>query len=993
MSTSTGEETESEEVPGASVLEVFNRWYHVPGMGLIMLFMFWIRLKPLDNFVRGGEVFFAGNDAWYHYRQVSWTVRNWPWTMPYDVYSEFPTGVRADQFGTLFDQLVATGALVVGLGDPSQHTVAMSLLVAPAVFGTLVAIPTYFIGKRLGGRLGGISAALVLALLPGVFLRRSTVGFSDHHVAEVLFQALVVLGVMVALRSAEREKPVFELVLDRDWDALRTPTKWAALSGVAVGLYMWVWPPAVVMLGILGVFFTVALVVEYQAGRSPDHIAYTGVVIGVVSAVVTLLNLDKFGFDVTSLSFLQVGMAFGLAAGSAFLAYLARVWDRTDVETLRNASLGPAVLLFLGILLAPVVGFPFLGLPFGFVFVFAAGFALGSYYLTENERAAYYPVAIASTMVAGLLAMRLVIPDTFGLFVRNINRTIALNQSDTTLTIGEAQAVVPAGEPFFQVATQFFGAQYGLTYILALVALVWLVGYLYATDSYRAEYLFVTVWTVFAFLMALTQVRFNYYLVVTVAVLNGWFIGQVASFVGLTNLAEKAYDVEPYQVLAVVSVLMLVFVPLIPPVNMTGTTVDQQAAGLSPGGVLTWNESLQWMEQNTPQEGQYGGADGDLGYYDRYPNQDDFAYPEGSYGVMSWWDYGHWITVKGERVPVANPFQHNAREASAYLLAQNETRGELLLEALPSQSEADRPIYEMSNEELRTLVDQQTDQQAGEDTRYVVIDYQMAGSKFGAIATWTGPEPSTYFNQRENVTVGGTQTALPATSEQYENTMLSRLYFDDAEGMEHYRLVHESSSQQLFASIAQNQSGQLQATGFVNQPLSRLSPRVQGQVLFGSQYQLYDTRQEASVKTFERVPGATLTGQADVSEPTEVTARVELGSDALNRTFNYTQTVQTDANGNFEITVPYATDDSVSVEDGSTDVAVEATGDYVVTVGNQTGTASVPESAVMTEGGDPITVTFDGNASAQTDDTTGDESTEDRTAGALEPAQVLARSA
>ncbi|WP_257297838.1 STT3 domain-containing protein [Haloarchaeobius sp. FL176] len=982
MSTSTGEESETEETTSDSLLDAFERWYHVPSVGLIMLFMLWIRLQPLDKFTRNGQVFFAGNDAWYHLREVSWTVRNWPWTMPYDVYSEFPTGVSADQFGTLFDQIVATAALIVGLGDPSQNTIAMTLLIAPAVFGMLVAVPTYFIGKRLGGRLGGVTAALVLALLPGVFLRRSTVGFSDHQVAEVLLQATAVLAVMVALRSAEREKPVFELLLDRDWAALREPTKWAGLAGVAAGLYMWVWPPAVVLVGILGVFFTFALVVEYQAGRSPDHVAFTGVVVGLVSAVTVLPNIDEFGFAVTSLSFLQIGLGLGLAAGCVFMAYLARLWDDADVTTLQLVGVVPAVILFFGILLAPVIGFPFLDIPFAMVFVFAGAFAIVAYAQNDDVRAATYSLTIASTLIAGFLALRFLLPDTFGLLIRNINRTVALNASDTTLTIGEAQAVVPAGEPFFDTLTQFMNAQYGLSYVVAFAALIWLLTSLYVGDDYRAEYLLVAVWTVFTLLMALTQVRFNYYLVVPVAALNGWFLGRVAKFIGLTNLSEKAFDVEMYQVIAVISVLMLVFVPLVPPANMTSTTVDQQAADLSPGSVLIWNESTQWMEQNTPAPGQYGDADNDLGYYDRYSNQDDFAYPEGAYGVMSWWDYGHWITTQSERVPVSNPFQHNARISSAYLQAQDETRANLLLEAMPNSGDADEPIYNLSNDELRSLIDQQTEQEAHEDTQYVVIDYQMAGGKFGAIATWTGPGPGSYYNQRENVTVGGQQAALPTRSDSYENTMLSRLYFDDAEGMEHYRLVHEASNRRVFTSIAINESGSLRPTRFVNQPLP-VQQYFEYQVR--PQYETYNTQAESTVKTYERVPGATLSGQADVGSPTNVTARVELASDTLNRTFNYTRTVQTDADGSFEITVPYATNDELGPEDGATDVAVEATGDYEVTYDNESTRVSVPETAVVDEDGSPIEVTFDENASSSGDESDESEDSRERTDGALLP--------
>ena len=61
-----------------------------------------------------------------------------------------------------------------------------------------------------------------------------------------------------------------------------------------------------------------------------------------------------------------------------------------------------------------------------------------------------------------------------------------------------------------------------------------------------------------------------------------------------------------------------------------------------------WKESVEWLSNNTPNPG--------VDYYTIYP-KDTFHYPNESYGVMSWWDYGHLITTIGKRIPNANPFQ------------------------------------------------------------------------------------------------------------------------------------------------------------------------------------------------------------------------------------------------------------------------------------------------------------------------------------------------
>ncbi len=61
-----------------------------------------------------------------------------------------------------------------------------------------------------------------------------------------------------------------------------------------------------------------------------------------------------------------------------------------------------------------------------------------------------------------------------------------------------------------------------------------------------------------------------------------------------------------------------------------------------------WRESLEWMNIHTPETG--------VGYNTIY-DKDNFIYPNQSYGVMSWWDYGHMITYIAKRIPNANPFQ------------------------------------------------------------------------------------------------------------------------------------------------------------------------------------------------------------------------------------------------------------------------------------------------------------------------------------------------
>ncbi|MCG1003037.1 oligosaccharyl transferase, archaeosortase A system-associated, partial [Halobacterium noricense] len=109
------EESRASSISAGSALDALENWYHVPVLGAVLAFMFWVRVQAWDSFTQNGDVYFSGNDAYYHFREVMYTVQHWPSTMPFDVWTNFPNGTSVGQFGTLFDQIVATAALLVGL--------------------------------------------------------------------------------------------------------------------------------------------------------------------------------------------------------------------------------------------------------------------------------------------------------------------------------------------------------------------------------------------------------------------------------------------------------------------------------------------------------------------------------------------------------------------------------------------------------------------------------------------------------------------------------------------------------------------------------------------------------------------------------------------------------------------------------------------------------------------------------------------------------------
>ena len=849
-----------------SQLDTVYRLYHIPVLAALMGFMLWIRVRYYDRMIGAdGEPLYRGNDPYYHRRTTEYVIQNYPFNMPYEVWTGFDTGTQVGQFGTIFDQVVATAALVVGLGSPSDSTVTLVTVLAPPVIGVLCVPPVYYVGKRLGGRMGGLIGVLILAVTPGQFLSRSVAGVYDHHIAEVLGTAIVLAVGMTMLSVAQRDKPIYEFIETREFDLLKRPVAWAVGLGAALALTMLVWPPAMFLLAIYALFLFVHLSVEFARGHSPDHVAIPSAVAMVTSAILVAPFVTTVGLDTTEMSALQPLLALLVAGGAAFMAGVARLWDGRDLS-----------------------------------------------------RAAY-PAGIASVGVMAAGVVYLASPDTFWFFVRQFERVAGLGSTDTAATVGEAQA---PDNPL-----QFFFSSYGLAFYTAMFGVLLVAGKAVLSERPRAEQLLVGVFTVVMVLFTMTQLRFDYYLVVGVAATNAFLVGQIFTFIDLEDIRTDVTNVKPYQVLVVVAILFVVAGPLV----ATAAPMNAADSATTPGEYRDWQGSLEYLSTETPELGEYGaGGDRKLEYYGSYPRTNDFQYADGEYGVIAWWDYGHYITYGGERVPVANPFQQHATESADFLLAGNESEANQILEENSGEGAGTRfvmidyklgyvgtskynapVVFESRHDLVRrdvglTLADAGLLRQGRFVSRWGIHTqrayesmrvrlYQFHGSARG---------PANFVSVFEQVQLGGENFPVAPTEgapiRQYNSSEQAReaaaanpnyihggLFGqpgERVEALEHYRLVHASEPSNVTGRDRSPDRDLDEAPIYEN--VRADGPKV------------------PYVKTFERVDGATIEGSGPPNA--EVRATVEMRLRNVNRTFSYTQYARTDDQGNFEMVVPYS---------------------------------------------------------------------------------------
>ena len=313
------------------------------------------------------------------------------------------------------------------------------------------------------------------------------------------------------------------------------------------------------------------------------------------------------------------------------------------------------------------------------------------------------------------------------------------------LTVGEATPLLyPSGLYSLPVATwNYFTTGF-------LVALISLALILYSVIKERkADKTLILVWSVIMLAAMLEQRRFAYYFAANVAVLAGYLSARVIEWSTPKHPpgAEEAEGEEEAVSVPARAWLMhllvvcgLILVLLLPNLQKSMALAEDPMGPAAIGE--DWHSSLEWMRNSTPDPFQ----DPDF-YYALYespaPGQ-SYRYPDSAYGVMSWWDYGHWIMRIAHRIPNANPHQEGAVSAARFFLSQDESQANAMLDELGS--------------------------------KYVILDLEMATSKFNAMAVFAG-ESLTRFSETYYQSVAeGTLLPVEVYYPDYYRSICSRLY-------------------------------------------------------------------------------------------------------------------------------------------------------------------------------------------------------------------------
>jgi oligosaccharyl transferase (archaeosortase A-associated) len=575
---------------------------------------------PYQQVFHNGTVWFLETDSYFYMRNIENMVHNFPHFNVFDPYMFFPGG--SDALTRPFFAWLVTAVILLVRGATTLYHMEVITAYMPAILGALTVIPVYFIGKELFNRWVGVISAALIAILPGEFMHRSLLGFTDHHVAETLFSTVCILFLIMAIKRAREREISFDHFLNRNWSTIAKPLVYSLLAGIFLGIYSLCWGGGLLFVFIIFAYLVIQFIVDHLRHKSSDYLCIVSTPLFLIAFLMTLPLLSNSSTD----TMFRVSMLVAIVA--------------------------PIVLSIISRLLAG-----------------------------RAVKPVYYPLILLGLAGIGLAALHAINPSVLHTMLSQFR---IFTPAGARLTIMEVQPLLaPNGVFTLSLAWANFTASFFISFIAfgmliyfaikgksadTTLFLVWSIvmliavlsqrrfGYYYAVNAALLTGYFC--WKMLD-IAGLSKLRAKSKEVVTV----------VKKFKKKKKTREKAKPKTFMQprgawVRVIVVGIVIFFAVFFPNIG------NVEAFGGSQNPIMDdgWYTSLVWLKDNSPEP--FG--DPNL-YYDIYPLFPDFKYPETAYGVMSWWDYGYFIMQIAHRIPNANPAQAGAVNAGRFFTAQNES--------------------------------------------------------------------------------------------------------------------------------------------------------------------------------------------------------------------------------------------------------------------------------------------------------------------------------
>ena len=243
-------------------------------------------------------------------------------------------------WGPLFPTIIAICCLITGAATRTE-IISVGLVIPPLMATATVAI-MYYVGKTCGDWKTGILASGFTAIITGQFFYRSLYGYTDHHIAEVLFSTLFCLFYMYAVLSEKGTK--IELKNPRSYKSLLLVS---ALAGIAYLLGLFTMPTMILFAMIAGIFTVVQFIIDVYRGRTSEYLLLINITIFATAIIGLLLfGLKNPGIDLSTYSIGHIIAYLGMIFGTGIIIPAAARTSKTKKNIFYPAALAGCGLVF-----------------------------------------------------------------------------------------------------------------------------------------------------------------------------------------------------------------------------------------------------------------------------------------------------------------------------------------------------------------------------------------------------------------------------------------------------------------------------------------------------------------------------------------------------------------------------------------------------------------------------------------------------------------------
>ncbi len=623
----------------------------------LMIFTLWIHGLTAAIIDIPHYLTFSSPDIWYNFRQIELMVHNYPVYSWFDPMTAFPGGKSLD-WGPLTPFIAASFSLAMGMTSRPDMMYVVSWI--PPIIAALMVPILYFLGKILWDWKTGIAAAVLITLISGIYFINSSFGTVDHHPFEMLFGSAFCLMYLFTLLYCFKNSP--------DGNNSRVSIIFLSLSLITAIIYFagFLNMPTMILFALIVAIYSFIQFLYGTLRNSPSkYLLFTNLaVFSPVTIFMLIFGVKQPGFSLQQYS------------------------------------------------IAPIIAI-----------IFIIGETLVMYILSSrlNQNKIYYFSSVVAFVAIVLISMQMISTATFGELLKIFGQTAEIS----TITESKPWSLVYAYSSF------------NFALILAVAGFLLLFYQIYRKG--RQEHIFFAIWSVIIFIITLQHLRYEYYFAVNVVLLASLCIciGLETGFIysgerirGLFQPVDRPQDTgtcddkktpknkkpgnktkpnkkisipsltHRLKIKQVIGVILIIGISSLTVLTIAISIQNDLDISASPILLIdkNWVETMEWLPAHTPDPG--------VNYFGDF-QQNNYVHPKTAYGILTWWDYGHYITFIGKRIPVTNPFQDNVAGpsgAAAFFLADSE------------------------NETIRIL------QSTG--ARYVITDTSMTTSKFEPLVTW-----------------------------------------------------------------------------------------------------------------------------------------------------------------------------------------------------------------------------------------------------------------